>query len=254
MISKRKRAGKPDVPPLPATDERVARLLILVDRANLIRGVTLGLAHDLRNALQGAMLGTRALVDLHGTEAGDRLTTTLQNTTERAVESCLRLTQLNSPADEQFGPVVLAEVVGLVQALQRFQRLLPTPELRVSLPTDLPAVRGVRAHLEHALLGLITNAKEAVGRGNRGTVTISARREGEAVYLAVEDTGPGVSRDLMDRVFDPFVTTKTSGPDIGLGLWVARDLLRRSGGDVLLENLGEGKGARAVLQIPIWKS
>ncbi|HET9510080.1 MAG TPA: response regulator, partial [Sphingomonas sp.] len=114
---------------------------------------------------------------------------------------------------------------------------------------------------EMALLNLLSNASDAIG--GVGEVTIetdnvisSADRPlapglepGEYIRLAVTDTGRGFDRSQIDRVFDPFFSTKEVGKGTGLGLSMVYGFVRQSGGGVLAENV-EGQGARVAMFFP----
>jgi nitrogen fixation/metabolism regulation signal transduction histidine kinase len=109
--------------------------------------------------------------------------------------------------------------------------LFPSPppgvELRREVEPGLPPVLADRDQVLQVLLNLLRNAIEAMGdRG--GTVTVSARRAGEAVALEVADNGPGVPADDLPKLFEPYFTTKEGGT--GLGLAIARRIAEEHGG------------------------
>jgi signal transduction histidine kinase len=95
---------------------------------------------------------------------------------------------------------------------------------------DLPDVRGTGGELNQVWLNLIDNALDAIAEA--GHVHITARRELDQVVVSVADDGPGIPPDVLPRVFDPFFTTKAPGHGTGLGLDIARRLLRRYHGDI----------------------
>jgi signal transduction histidine kinase len=95
------------------------------------------------------------------------------------------------------------------------------------------------------LLGLVSNAAEASEEG--GIIDILWQESQDEVVFAVEDRGPGVPRELRDKVFDPFFTTKAGGA--GLGLAVAREVAEAQGGRLALESSSE-RGARFALHLP----
>jgi|SRR5215510_2591110 len=127
-----------------------------------------------------------------------------------------------------------------------------TPELRrrgieLILHQDpLPAVRGSRAPLAHALRNIVTNAIDAMTHGGCLRVESHVTRNGSA-EIVVEDTGSGMPGRVRRRVFRPLFTTKPEG--IGLGLFLARRILERHAGRIYLES-AEGRGTRVVLTLP----
>jgi signal transduction histidine kinase len=116
----------------------------------------------------------------------------------------------------------------------------------VRVGEDLGAIPLDESQLRQVLLNLVRNAREAMPEG--GTLRVSASRQGEAVEIAVEDTGAGVPGDERERIFEPFHTSKAQGT--GLGLPLAMQLVRGHGGTLRLESPAGG-GARFVVRLPI---
>lgn len=98
-------------------------------------------------------------------------------------------------------------------------------EVETDIDPDVPAVKADRVQLGQVLLNLLLNAVQAMGRTHRRRrrVLIRVRREGATVEVAVEDAGKGLETSQLERVFDPFYTTKKNG--LGLGLWVCRTIV-----------------------------
>jgi len=87
------------------------------------------------------------------------------------------------------------------------------------------------------LTNLVENAGHAAGYG--GWVEVRARAEPGRSVIEVLDSGPGVPKELRDRVFEPFYTTKAPGAGTGLGLSLARDIVQRHGGKLEIRDLPE---------------
>lgn len=113
-------------------------------------------------------------------------------------------------------------------------------ELRLDLqPTPLVGIN--RQELQQVLVNLIVNATHAMPDG--GTLTLRTRALPEMVEMAVEDTGEGLSPELLKELFQPFVTRRKDGT--GLGLWISRGIVERYGGDIRAANRSDGQsGAR----------
>jgi signal transduction histidine kinase len=120
--------------------------------------------------------------------------------------------------------------------------------LSLDLAEGFPVVTFSKPHLERILWNLVTNASEALSERG-GTVTIRSRvsEDGGAV-LSVIDDGPGMEREVLDRVMEPFFTTKENGN--GLGLSICRALAWQSGGQLHIKS-SPGAGTEALLLLPL---
>jgi signal transduction histidine kinase len=83
-----------------------------------------------------------------------------------------------------------------------------------------------------------------------GTLTLTTAVTGKTVTTTIADSGPGISKQHLSKVFDPFFTTKGQGEGSGLGLTVARRLIRKCGGDIRLES-HEGEGTICSITLPL---
>jgi signal transduction histidine kinase len=106
--------------------------------------------------------------------------------------------------------------------------------VNVTSEPDLPPARAIGGDLNQIWTNLIDNAIDAVSESGR--VIVSAARQLNFVVVRVEDNGCGIPDDIRDRIFDPFVTSKPVGQGTGLGLDIARQLIRRNNGDIEVES------------------
>jgi signal transduction histidine kinase len=100
----------------------------------------------------------------------------------------------------------------------------------VEMDDDLPFVYGTGSELNQVWLNLIDNALDAIPES--GHVVVSATQELDRVVVRVTDDGPGIAADVLPHIFDPFFTTKPPGSGTGMGLEIARRLVRRYQGDI----------------------
>jgi signal transduction histidine kinase len=106
--------------------------------------------------------------------------------------------------------------------------------VEVSSEPDLPPALAIGGDLNQIWTNLIDNAIDAVSESGR--VIVSASRYRNCVLVRIEDNGCGIPDDIRDRIFDPFVTSKPVGQGTGLGLNIARQLIRRNNGDIEVES------------------
>jgi signal transduction histidine kinase len=116
------------------------------------------------------------------------------------------------------------------------------------LAHDLPAIFAREAGVRGVCMNLAMNALQAMPEG--GTLTVRTRRLGERVQIEIRDTGTGIDPAHLDRIWDPFFTTKPVGQGTGLGLSISRQVIQRHHGTIAVES-HLGRGARFVIELPI---
>jgi len=199
-----------------------------------------GIAHEVRNPL-GVIRASAAMVREHFREGEDshRACGFILDEIDRLDGLIASLLAFARPTQLRVRPAAVEEVVARATALAdelvrrreaRLEARLSAPDAELAVDPDLIA---------QVLLGLVTNAAEAVPRGGR--VELRARCEPDQVVLAVADDGPGVPDADRARVFEPFFTTKAGGT--GLGLAMAERIVRAHGGSLrVVPGAGAGPG------------
>ncbi len=117
---------------------------------------------------------------------------------------------------------------------------------------DVPSVRGVSQQIEQVLVNLIINAADAIDdTGKKGSITISSQYRNGTVTVTVADDGPGIPKNDLNSVFNPFFTTKPVGKGTGLGLSISANIIREHRGTIDVENRPEG-GTEFRINIPAY--
>ncbi len=140
---------------------------------------------------------------------------------------------------------IISEVVLLADVDARAHNI----ELQLNLQDELPAVVADPIQVQQVILNLIRNGLDATSEnGAAEPILICSRlRPDNKIEISVEDAGPGVSADMLERVFSPFQTSKSDG--MGMGLSISRSIIAAHGGNLSFENL-PGKGARFYFSLP----
>lgn len=205
-----------------------------------------GVAHEIGNPL-AAILGLIELLRDGGLEPDEQaeFLRRIQAETERIHKIIRELLDFSRQADEPTREATadLEEVVEDAVRLVAPQKDLRDVTIERRIAEDTPRVRGDADRLTQIVLNLLLNAADAIEREGGITIEVGpSEREGR-VSLVVTDTGPGIAEDVLEHLFEPFVTTKPTGQGTGLGLAVCHTLVERMGGTIRADNAPTG-GAR----------
>jgi signal transduction histidine kinase len=227
-----------------------------------------GIAHEIRNPLGSIALDVEMLRDdarRARTDAGSDAAAEQATICDRILRAVERLDHIVGdvlrfardlrvqPTECEAGEIVDA-------ALHACEAIIRRAGVSVERAVDADAVISADRHLlAQALTNLVRNAVEAMAESNAGErrLTMGARRSrraladgrrAEHLILSIEDTGPGVPADLVERIFHPFFTTRSDGT--GLGLAIVHRIIDAHGGSIAVRNRPDG-GARFEIAIPM---
>jgi signal transduction histidine kinase len=125
------------------------------------------------------------------------------------------------------------------------------------LDSTMPLVPCLPGEINQVILNLVINAAHAIGDaigpevGQKGTITISTRKEGEWMEMRIADTGTGIPEAARTKIFDPFFTTKEVGKGTGQGLAIAHDVIVNKHGGTLTYETTPGKGTTFMIRLPL---
>jgi signal transduction histidine kinase len=157
---------------------------------------------------------------------------------ERISEIVRRLRAFYRPADEAMAPTDINGVVKRVLALLGHQLSLGKVAVKTGLAEQELPVLGSAGQLEQVLVNLVVNAQDAMPQGGELMVRTALRED--MVQLQVSDTGHGIGKEQMSRLFEPFSSGK-EGEGLGLGLWISHNIIEGHGGHIEVESqLGQG--------------
>lgn len=155
------------------------------------------------------------------------------------------------PADIELKPLALE--VPLRKALEKLRVRMDDAGVRLEDRLEAGAlVMGSEPHLIQVFLNLVNNSIDAMLIG--GTLTIEEWRSPERVDIVVRDTGLGIAPEALEHVFEPFETTKAGTGGHGIGLYVARWIVQKHGGDIRIWSAGLKKGTEVTVTLPLPRS
>ncbi|WAS98923.1 ATP-binding protein [Nannocystis punicea] len=206
-----------------------------------------GIAHEINNPLSGVVGYSRLLLEKPLDPGVREKVEKIAASGERCrkiVEGVLLFSRQREGGKRR--PVDLSGLIDRVIGIGEYQwRMHNVRILRSGLPTAM--LVGDADQLEQVLLNLLSNAVDAMPRGGR--IRIRLDREDGRVVVEIADEGCGIPPEILDRIFDPFFSTKDIGKGTGLGLAISYGIIKDHGGDILVRSQ-PGQGTTFTIHLP----
>ena len=169
---------------------------------------------------------------------------------DRMSETTSQLQFFAGRGGEAFEDVVLADVVAGALETMRPAIRSEGVELQYRIANPKTIVRGGRTRLEQVVVNMIRNALDSMQDSPRKHLSIAALESEGSATIVVRDSGGGIEGGLETTIFEPFVTTKSSGEGMGLGLAISAEIVKDHGGSLSARN-SEGGGAEFAMELPV---
>ncbi|HJV81310.1 HAMP domain-containing sensor histidine kinase [Noviherbaspirillum sp.] len=175
----------------------------------------------------------------------------IQAQTERLAAITREISEFASPQPAEPQLIDLNSQLRSTASLIRYDKRLRRVELRLELDHYLPAIFGVADQVTQVIMNLLINAMDALDpvMDRPPTIIITTKPDGDRVCMTVEDNGPGMEKEVLERVFEAFFTTKPAGKGTGLGLSLCYSIMKNHGGSIDIESV-PGKGTRVLVYFP----
>lgn len=223
--------------------------LIQASKMTTLGEMSAGIAHELNQPLNAIRMGSDylSMIVKQGGRVSEKdinmISEEMGAQVDRATEIINTLRNFGRKAELIAEKIDINEPARAITKLLRRQLALQSIELNMELSDGLPYVRAHANRLQQVLFNLITNARDAIiqkiesnGDGPR-TITIRSFLDDKGrVSLTVSDTGTGIDPQKIDKIFEPFYTTKDTGQGMGLGLAISYGIVKDYRGDIRVES------------------
>ncbi|OQX03267.1 MAG: two-component sensor histidine kinase [Desulfobacteraceae bacterium IS3] len=220
-----------------------------------------GVAHELNNPLALIKESAGWLKDLLEEEDPDKIVNFKEidktvNKIDVHVERAKSVTHRMLGFGRRFEPV--QEDMDLNRVAEQTLGFLENEALHRNIAIEknylenLPSVRTDTAQIQQVILNIADNAIDAVGKNGTVGMKTGYDSKKKEVFLEISDTGPGIPKEDLDKIFDPFYTTKTSEDGTGLGLSISYSIIEKLGGRISVEST-PGKGSVFTVYLPAKK-
>ena len=241
--------------------KRLEEQLVRVQRLENIGLLAAGIAHDLNNMLAPMLMAAPVLREAITDPGALRMLDILERSAERG--SAL-IRQILAFSQSTGGEPQLVQMRHLLRDISLFMAETFPKSIKVEerIAADLWPIKANPSQLHQVLLNLCLNARDAMGGGGKlfvraenrtldafSAAAIDGGRAGAFIIIQVEDTGTGISPEVLARMWEPFVTTKGAGKGTGLGLSTVRGVINNHGGFIQLDTT-QGKGSSFRVYLP----
>ena len=209
-----------------------------------------GVAHEVNTPLTGiSSYAQLLLADIDPSHPHYEILKKMERQTFRAAQIVNNLLEFARNRGDQPMPVQLDSVLEECSQMLGERAAEADVELDWQRPAEALIVLGHEGELHQVFTNLVVNALDAMGE-NGGRLTLAAEISGQRVRARVSDTGPGIPADRLERIFQPFFSSKLGDGGSGLGLAITANIVRRHGGEIRVENHTGGKGCTFTVDLP----
>jgi two-component system NtrC family sensor kinase len=237
------------------TEQRAIELkMALNDKAALFESLVGGIAHELNNKL-APVLGFSELLEarlegLGGQDVLESYCNAISQSAQEAVRIIRQLLQLSRPATMELRPAALGAILEEAASIMRFRLRAAETEVRLTIPEEGIRILADASQIKQVLINLMINGVDAMEHASRRRLDVRVEIQGEWAVISVSDTGHGIPADKLNRIFDPFYTTKSVERGTGLGLSVCLGIVRQHHGEISVKSApGEGTVFRVLLPL-----
>jgi signal transduction histidine kinase len=207
-----------------------------------------GVAHEVNTPLTGISSYTQMLKEqIRPEDLRYPLLEKIEKQTFRAAKIVNNLLNFARSGGAEFEALDVNRLLHDVISLLEHQLERAKVKVRKELAEELPRVRGNENRLQQVFFNLILNAKDAMPSG--GWLTLATSADDDTVVVEIKDTGVGIRREDIKRIYDPFFTTKGMGRGTGLGLSVSYGIVQEHGGAIFVES-APGQGTTFQVALP----
>ncbi len=218
------------------------------EKLAVIGQLAAGVAHEIGNPLASIS----AIVQILQRKSADPFykeqLATIKENIDRISKIVRELVDFSRPPSDTKAPTQITDVIKTAIGIVKYDKRVKQVDFQISLNLELPYVNIIPDQLLQVFVNILINSLDAIG--GTGIVSISSSNDKEFVYVKISDNGVGIQPEVISKIFEPFFTTKEVGKGTGLGLSISYGIIKRFGGEIIVESC-INKGSSFTVKLPI---
>jgi PAS domain S-box-containing protein len=242
-ITERKRAEQ--------RESELRQELHLTSRLASVGELAAGVAHEINNPLTAVIGFSELLIGKDIPEDIKQFLEIISDNAQRVAKIVMNLLTFARPREPGKEYVDINSIISRVVDLRTYEMRSSNIEVTTQLASDLPWTMVDTGQLQQVFLNIIINAEQAMVKAhNKGNLLIKTQQVDSYIRVSFQDDGPGIAPENLDKIFNPFFTTKGVGEGTGLGLSISYGIIKEHEGRIYAQS-ELGKGATFVVELPM---
>jgi len=230
----------------------IYKKLLHAEKLSAIGKLSASIAHEVNNPI----CGIRNV--LEGLYENAHLKDNENKKVQMAINECTRVANLIKNLNEFYRPssgkASMEDINSLIKNMLYLSSNIIL-EMRITLVTEfasgLPKISIISDQIKQVLLNLLQNAQASIGDNREdGKITVTTESKNSKVIISVRDNGCGIAENMLDKIFDPFVSTKPEIKGVGLGLSISYGIVKAHGGEIKIDS-AVGNGSTFSIILPV---
>lgn len=228
-------------------------MLIQSEKLSALGQMGAGVAHELNSPLAGVLSLIRTYIKGKNPDSEEYQDfKDMEEACEHMAKIIRDLSTFTRKSTGEFTDINITEIIESTLSFSGRQIERQGIKIEKNYDNNLPLIKGDESQLRQVVLNIVTNARDAIS--GDGTLKITTRKshtdKGQFIEMEFSDTGVGINKEDIGKIFNPFFTTKRPGKGVGLGLSVTHTIVKNHNGEILVDS-EPGKGSTFTIRLPV---
>lgn len=212
--------------------------LVRSQKMESIGTLAAGIAHEVGNPLTAISSLVQVIQRTSKDDFAKEKLELINSQVNRIARIIRELVDFSRPSAQIVKPTNINRVVKEALNIVQYGKKVKDIDFALDLNEDIPEIAAVPDQVVQVFINILMNAVDSLD-GRQGSIKVQSRTNEHTVEVIIHDTGKGIEPSALEKIFEPFYTTKTTGQGTGLGLWVSYGIVKSFGGDIFVDSVPE---------------